>query len=45
MFKNGFLPMLGGWLNQSNKFIEVVSFIDDKITEHNNKEALKNGRQ
>jgi hypothetical protein len=42
MFKNGFLPNAGGWLEQSNKFIEVMCFIEAKVAEFQ-REA--NGRQ
>lgn len=45
MFKNGFLPEQGGWINQSNKFIEIVNFIDNKINIHNKEMSDKNGRK
>ena len=44
MFKMGFLPNQGGWLNQSNKFIEVMQFINIKINEIT-KEKLNGGKQ
>ena len=29
--EKGILPRPGGWLDQSNKFIEVITFIHEKI--------------
>lgn len=44
MFKAGFLPNAGGWLCQTQKFIEVVLFIDTQMKRYEN-EVAKNGRQ
>lgn len=43
MYKNGFLPDSGGWLRQTNKFTEVMAFIDAEISKHN--QAVNNGRK
>lgn len=43
MFKNGFLPNKGGWMQQSFKFIQIMSFIDSEITKHQQQMAVKNG--
>lgn len=43
MFKNGFLPNVGGWLNQGNKFIEAMIFIDEEVTKAKNE--VKNVRK
>lgn len=42
MYKNGFLASNGGWLDQSNKYIEIVTFIDAEITRHNKEAEEKN---
>ena len=44
MFKNGFLPNSDGWIKQSNKYIEVVSFIDSQV-KLREKQEEENGRQ
>lgn len=44
MFKNGFLPNDGGWLKQSNKFIQVVTFLSTQIRAHEKQQAVKNGK-
>jgi len=45
-YKNGFLPNPGGWLNQTAKFIEVISLIDREVSALTSKsmEDLKNRR-
>lgn len=43
-FKNGMLPSDGGWMQQSNKFIDVMSFLDGEIEKHK-KEMAKDGRK
>jgi hypothetical protein len=43
LYKNGFLPVEGGWLKQTNKFIEVMSFIETTLMEQEKQEAQKNG--
>jgi len=35
MFQKGLLPNAGGWMQQSNKFIEVMFFLDAEIKRHN----------
>lgn len=34
MFKNGFLPNEGGFLNQANKYIEFMFYMDIKLKEY-----------
>ena len=43
MFKSGFLPNKGGWLSQTQKFIEVILFIDIQMKRYETEAA--NGRQ
>lgn len=45
MFKNGFLPNAGGWLQQSSKFIQVMTFLEMEISNHEKEMAVKNGRR
>ena len=45
MFKNGFLPNSGGWLQQANKFNEVMQFIDNELELHKKEQEAKNGRK
>lgn len=45
MYKNGFLPNANGWMQQSNKFIEVVEFIDLQLSNYRNELENKHGRQ
>lgn len=44
MFKAGFLPSNGGWLNQTNKYIEIMNFLDSEITKFNKEQEVNNGR-
>ena len=32
MYKKGFLPVLGGALNQAHQFIEAVQFLDSELS-------------
>ena len=32
MFKSGFLPNNGGWLQQTNKFIQFMTYIDSEVS-------------
>lgn len=41
MFTKGFLPCVGGWLDQSNRFIDVMICIDSIIKE----KEVEDGRQ
>jgi hypothetical protein len=41
-FKQGILPTSGGWLDQTNKFNEIMLFIDGQILKHKKEQ---NGRQ
>lgn len=45
MFKNGILPNTGGWLNQTNKFIEIMTFIEGRVFIFNNEMRVGNGRK
>lgn len=45
MFEKGILPQEGGWLSQSNKFIEVIGFISSKINKYNKEMVNKNARK
>jgi hypothetical protein len=45
MYTRGFLPNKQGWLQQSNKFIEIVSFIDLEIERHHKEQEERNVRQ
>lgn len=45
MFKHGFLPNKNGWLEQSNKLIEMITFIDGEITKHQKEVEEKNARK
>ena len=40
-YKSGILPNAGGWLDQTDKFNEVMLFIDNEIRKH---EKEQNGR-
>jgi len=44
MFKNGMLPNSGGWLDQSNKYIEMMLYMDCIISKNNN-EKVNNGKK
>ena len=33
LFERGMLPSMGGWLSQSNKFLEIMNFIDINLKE------------
>ena len=41
-YKNGIMPNNNGWIEQTNKFNEVMLFIDNKINEH---QKEQNGRK
>lgn len=45
MYKKGFLPSSGGWLQQSNKFLLVMTFIDQELSKHENEMAVRDGRK
>jgi len=45
MYKNGFMPNDLGWLNESNKLIEIIGFIDIQIANYKKEVEAKNGRQ
>jgi hypothetical protein len=34
IYKNGILPNAGGWLDQSYKYINIMTFIDAEIMNH-----------
>lgn len=41
-YKQGIMPTLGGWLDQANKFNDVMLFIDNEIDIH---QRNKDGRK
>lgn len=41
-YLRGFLPNSGGLLNQSNRYIELMSFIDNEIEKHKSEHGRKN---
>lgn len=45
MYKNGFLPNNNGWFSQPNKFIQMMTFIDQEIIRHQREMEEKNGRK
>jgi hypothetical protein len=45
MYEKGFLPNGTGWMNQPNKFIEVMAFIDSELSKHQREMEQKNGRK
>jgi hypothetical protein len=45
MFKKGMLPNFGPWTYQTNKFIEIMTFIDGQILKFQKEmEPKSNGR-
>lgn len=34
MFKHGFLPNTGGWMNQCSKFTEIMFFMSSEMAKH-----------
>lgn len=42
MYKNGYLLNNGGWASHSNKYIEIMIFIDNQMNKYQN-EVNKNG--
>ncbi len=42
LFKAGILPNTGGWLNQPNKYIEIMNFIENVIRTHESGKSTNN---
>jgi hypothetical protein len=40
-YKNGYLPVAGGILDQSNLFLRAMEIIDNLVREHEAKKAKK----
>lgn len=40
-YKNGVLPNVGGWLDQSNKYLEIMVFINNQISQHEREKCQK----
>ena len=45
MYKNGFLPHVGGWLDQANKYIDMMLFIDQLVERHQAEQEVKHGKK
>jgi len=43
-YEKGFLPNAGGWLDQSNKFVQGILVLDNTFNKIRNKELDKNGK-
>jgi len=43
LFKKGIMPVEGGFYNQSNKFVQIVTYIDNILEEH--KQESQGGRK
>lgn len=44
MYKSGFFPDGNGWIRQTNKLIQVISFLDTQILKYQKEMEEKNGR-
>ena len=44
MYKSGFLVNGNGWINQSNKYIEIMLFIDNQLDRYK-RELEKDGQR
>jgi len=41
LYKQGVLPNSGGWLDQTDKFVSIMLFIDNKIESYRNQNGKK----
>jgi len=42
--EKGILPVARGWMEQTNKYIEIMDYIDGEVRNHIREEGAKNGR-